>query len=201
MSRKRCHHDAFFPRLHPSQGQHALHARGTSEPIQCTGIPDNGDPSWMGQTLEGWWLLGKEGQQAGNWIELPQGMDPATTHVRLGVNNEVPTDKVDPPRLPNQIELPYSALAWAAGRCSRTLNGKHQFLCSKECFGDPWQGYAPDCAVARSAWVAKNPRRRFPATPPKEKEKCIWDYDCAPVGNRGGWTYTRCDQAHSQCRK
>ncbi len=189
MGRRRCTPEAFPFHGLPSQGQHAL---GNGWPmnnqtnvvhIQCNGIPDNGDPLWMGQTFDGWWLLGS----SDSWLELPAGMDPRTTHVRLGTNNEVPTDMVDPPRLPNQIEVPYSALAWADDQCIKTLNGKHQFFCSKACFGDPYQGYSAHCAVARSAWVAKNPRVRRPAQPPVDPDSCRYDYDCAPTSNRGKW--------------
>ncbi len=164
--------------------------------IKCEGLPDNGDASWMGQTLEGWWLLGDHGVDS--WIELPAGMEPGTTHVRLGVNNEVTTDKVDPPRLPNQIERPFSRLAWADGRCTRVVNLKHQFLCHTKCFGDPYQGVHHDlvCAVARSAWVVKNPRVRRQSLAAKEDAWCFYDQDCAPNPNRGGWTYSRCSPLH-----
>jgi hypothetical protein len=160
--------------------------------IKCTGRVDNGDPLWMGETLEGWWVLGKHGNDA--WIDLPAGMEPGTTHVRLGVNNEVTTDKFDPPRLPNQIERPFNWLAWADGRCSRVVGGRHQFLCHSKCFGDPYQGVQQDilCAVARSAWVAKNPRVRNPSMAANEYQWCHYQQDCAPNPNRGGWKYTRC---------
>ncbi len=209
IGRGRCIHDHFKYRALPSQGQHSTGPEFNSHDrtlIKCTGLPDNGDSSWMGQTLEGWWLRGAHGESS--WIELPDGMEPGTTHVRLGVNNEVPTEaNFDPPRLPNQIERPYSWLAWADGRCSRIVDGKHQFLCHNKCFGDPYQGahHVLHCAVARSAWVAKNQRERVnPSTEPKCQSFCRRSDDCVPTPNTADWAYThctskRCDKISGGC--
>ncbi len=192
--------DHFKYKALPSQGQGSLgpefHNTGRTL-IQCTGLPDNGDPLWMGQTLEGWWLRGTHGENS--WIELPAGMQPNTTHVRLGVNNESPTEAaVDPPRLPNQVELPYSWLDWAwDGQCTKVVDGKHQFLCHTKCFGDPYQGvhHILQCAVARSAWVAKNPRRRAKSHKVIKDDHCKDDRDCVPNPDTAKWGNGKCHMA------